>query len=180
MFIKVLDDVISEQYSFFLFEQVTKFSWTFVPNLSYGTSDNYDAAGFSYTFFLDEKYNRKEPKTIFNAEYNYVIPLILESFGKFNIKATINNVLRSRVRLTLNREKSVIEDRHTDYSFDHLVLLYYMNTTDGDTILFDGDKIVERISPKRGRCVLFDGKITHASSSSTLAPRAVINTNIIL
>jgi 2OG-Fe(II) oxygenase superfamily len=80
----------------------------------------------------------------------------------------------------LNRQVSTIEDKHVDYNFPHLVLLYYVNTTDGDTILYDNNnEIAERISPKRGRCVLFDGLTLHASSSSTLAPRLVLNTNVL-
>jgi hypothetical protein len=161
--IKVLDDVISNKYSQFLFDEIVKVPWTFVPNLSYGNTDNYDAAGFSYSFYLHENFNRKEKR----------------AFDAFGLNATIENVFRSRVRLTLNREKSIAEDRHVDYNFSHLVLLYYINTTDGNTVLYDGDTIIESISPKRGRCVLFDGSIVHASSSSTLAPRLVLNTNII-
>lgn len=177
--IKVLDDVISNKYSQFLFDEIVKVPWTFVPNLSYGNTDNYDAAGFSYSFYLHENFNRKEKRTIENPEYKYVAPMLLSAFDAFGLNATIENVFRSRVRLTLNREKSIAEDRHVDYNFSHLVLLYYINTTDGNTVLYDGDTIIESIPPKRGRCVLFDGSIVHASSSSTLAPRLVLNTNII-
>lgn len=178
--IDVIDGVISEKYSQYIFDQVTTLPWTFVPNLSYGETDNYDAAGFSYSFYLHENYNKAERKTIKTEQYNYIIPLLLEAMSKFKLNATINNVFRSRARLTLNRETSKIEGRHIDYNFNHLVLLYYINTTDGDTVLFDGDTVLERISPKRGRCVLFDGSIQHASSSSTLSPRVVLNNNIIL
>ncbi len=178
--IQVIDNVISEKYSQFIFDQTVTLPWTFVPNLSYGNTDNYDAAGFSYSFYLHKKFNNKEEKTIHTEQYNYIIPLLLEAISKFNLNATIDNVFRSRARLTLNRERSKIEDKHVDYNFNHLVILYYINTTDGDTILYDGDKIIERVTPKRGRCVLFDGSIQHASSSSTLSPRIVLNNNIIL
>lgn len=180
MFIKVCDNVISEKYSQYLFEEVVQLPWSFVPNLSYGNTENYDAAGFSFTYFLDKKFNAKEPKDIKSAEYKYIVPLILQSFDVFGLDVNISSVFRSRVRFTLNRTESVIEDRHVDYNFPHLVLLYYFNSTDGDTVLFKDDKIVERITPKRGRCVLFDGQIQHASSSSTLAPRLVLNNNIML
>jgi hypothetical protein len=178
--IQVIDNVISDKYSQFIFDQTVILPWTFVPNLSYGQKDNYDSAGFSYSFYLHKKFNNKEEKTIHTEQYNYIIPLLLEAISKFNLNATIDNVFRSRARLTLNRERSKIEDKHIDYNFNHLVILYYINTTDGDTVLYDGENIIERITPKRGRCVLFDGSIQHASSSSTLSPRIVLNNNIIL
>lgn len=176
--IKIADNTISEKYSKFLFDETVKLPWTFVPNLSYGNRENYDSAGFSFLFHLDKKFNSKEDKTVTASEYNYVIPLILSAFDRFGLNQSIETVFRSRVRLTLNRPTSVIEDPHVDYKTPHLVLLYYINTTDGDTVLYQGDKIIERITPKRGRSVLFDGSIVHASSSSTLAPRLVLNTNI--
>jgi hypothetical protein len=178
--IKVIDNVISDKYSQFLFDRIANVPWTFVPNLSYGQTDNYDSAGFSYSFFLHENYNQKEKKHISTPEYNYIIPLLLEGFTKFNLNLSIEQVFRCRARLTLNRETSKIEDKHIDYNFPHLVFLYYINTTDGNTVLYENDQIIEQISPKRGRGVLFDGKILHASSSSTLSPRIVLNTNILL
>lgn len=182
MFYRVLDDVISDKYSMFLFENLTKVDWKFVPNLSYGNTDNYDSAGFSKLLFLQKQFNNTEDKkTIISQEYSFVLPMILESFEKFRLDCDLSNVFRSRVRLTLNKPISKEEDIHIDYSFPHLVLIYYVNTTDGDTVLYDENKkVINRISPKRGRCVLFDGLIKHASSSSTLSPRMIINTNIIV
>lgn len=178
--IKVIDNVISEKYSNFIFEESVKLPWTFVPNLSYGNTDNFDSAGFSYTYFLDKqyKYGNEEKFTTRTKEYSYIIPLLLECFDKLNLPATIDNVFRCRARLTLNKQVSKVEDKHIDFNFPHLVLLYYINNTDGDTYLFENDVIVEKIQPRRGRCVLFDGLTLHASSSSTLSPRIVLNTNL--
>jgi len=182
MFYRVIDNTISEKYSMFLFDKLTKTDWKFVPNLSYGNTDNYDSAGFSRLLYLKKEFdNSEDKKTTINPEYNYVVPMILEAFDKFELNCDISNVFRSRVRLTLNKAESKEEDVHVDYNFPHLVLIYYINTTDGDTILYDNNlKILDRISPKRGRCVLFDGNIKHASSSSTLSPRMIINTNILM
>lgn len=178
--IKVIDNFISEKYSQYLFDQTARLPWTFVPNLSYGESGNYDSAGFSCSLFLRQDYNKKENKTVVAPEYNYVAPMLLEGFDKLQLNATLDNVFRCRARLTLNRETSRVDDKHIDYNFPHLVFLYYINTTDGDTVIYENDKVVERIQPKRGRGVLFDGSMLHASSSSTLSPRIVLNTNILL
>lgn len=177
--IKILDDVISDKYSMFLFDRIANLPWTFVPNLSYGNGENYNSAGFSYSFYLHENYNQKEKVTISKPEYNYIIPLFFDAFEKFSLNLSLENIFRCRSRLTLNKEKSSIEDKHIDYSFPHLVLLYYVNTTDGDTVLYQGNEVIERVAPKRRRCVLFDGSMYHASSSSTLSPRIVLNTNIL-
>jgi hypothetical protein len=180
MLVKVIDNVISNRYSQFIFEEIVKLKWTFVPNLSYSNSNNTDHAGFSYNFYLDKNYSHCNEE-IRSNEYNYVIPLLLTALEKFDLDVSINQIFRSRVRLTMQRDRSIIEDKHRDYNFQHLVLLYYVNSTDGDTVLFDNNgNILEKISPRRGRCVLFDGSIEHASSTSTLSPRIVLNNNILI
>lgn len=176
--IRVIDNVISEKYSQFLFEEIVKLKWTFVPNLSYSENNSTDNCGFSYNFFLAKNLSSDNIEKKLE-EYHYIKPLLLDAFEKFGLNVGVENVVRCRARLTVQKHQEIIEDKHNDYSFPHLVLIYYINTTDGDTVLFEKDQIVERVSPKRGRCILFDGNILHASSSSTLSPRIVLNTNII-
>jgi len=177
MFFKVIDNVISDRYSLFLFDKILKLKWSFVPNLSHSNRNDTDYAGFSYNFYngsiITGGASTVEP------EYNYLIPMLLEAFDKFELNTNLDNIFRCRARLTIQKEKEIIESAHIDYTIPHLVLLYYINNTDGDTVFFDNDKIVERIQPKRGRCLLFDGSIVHSSSSSTLSPRIVLNTNIL-
>lgn len=180
--IKVLDNVISEKYSYHLFEECCKLKWTFVPDISYGSEAERSVPGFSYSFFLDKEFNNYETVTIKEPEYSLVTPMLLEAFDKLGTPFTIKDVFRSRARLTIDRpelpEDKRIDNKHIDYKTKHLVLIYYVNSTDGDTIFFEGDKIIERITPRRSRVVLFDGSIVHASSTSSLSPRIIINNNI--
>ena len=64
-----------------------------------------------------------------------------------------------------------------------IVFLYYVSDSDGDTFFFDdklGLNIKERVSPKKGRAVLFDGYHIHASSPPQKhKSRCVINANIL-
>lgn len=81
--------------------------------------------------------------------------------------------------------------------FHILWLIYYVNDCDGDTVIFDQflevpslDKdeemlqsntwtVKERIEPKMGRLVVFDGRYYHASSFTKTQPyRCVINMNL--
>ena len=43
---------------------------------------------------------------------------------------------------------------------------------------FDGDKIVESVTPKKGRCVIFDGLIPHGAGIPSKGPRCIINYNL--
>jgi len=65
---------------------------------------------------------------------------------------------------------------HQDLPGAHTVVIYYVNDADGDTVFFDNNRqIVKRVTPKKGRVVMFDGKILHAGSPSTTGPRCLVN-----
>ena len=67
---------------------------------------------------------------------------------------------------------------HTDRPEEHLGLIYYVNDSDGDTIFFAGDRELQRVSPKKGRIVIFDGNTLHAGGFPTDNPRCIVNYNL--
>jgi hypothetical protein len=68
-------------------------------------------------------------------------------------------------------------DKHDLNPFS--VIVYYVNDTDGETVLYRDDKTeLARISPKKGRCVVFDGNIYHKAGMPTIDIRCIINYNL--
>jgi hypothetical protein len=77
---------------------------------------------------------------------------------------------------------------HTDQQYDHNVLLYYVNDSDGDTFIFNEKRndnfdeltVMERVSPKKGAAILFDGNNFHASSNPFASTKRItLNFNFI-
>jgi len=73
---------------------------------------------------------------------------------------------------------------HIDSNENHWVLLYYVNDSDGCTIIFENSDLtvtLDKIQPKKGRFVLFPGHLYHAGQfpehSST---RIVLNYNLLI
>tara|TARA_B100001142_G_C14023996_1_gene535466 strand:+ start:27 stop:365 length:339 start_codon:yes stop_codon:yes gene_type:complete len=105
-----------------------------------------------------------------------------------------------RANLTLPNKTSTLDHHmpHIDSFFEHWNAIYYVNDSDGDTVIFnetnddyDAGKddimriqsndftIKQRIEPKQGRVVIFPGKYYHSSSFCKDSPyRAVINMNL--
>jgi hypothetical protein len=83
---------------------------------------------------------------------------------------------------------------HIDRYMPHETCIYYINSTDGDTVLFDqkyDDSLAKdendsskksqytRITPTQGRAVLFDGMQYHAGNPSKTNLRFVLNVNYV-
>ncbi len=97
----------------------------------------------------------------------------------------VDFILRSQFDMTLRTpNEGYIHPVHIDYNseFPHISSIIYMNDTDGDTILFnetsagmsekESDKvgindltIRQRVKPKKGRIIIFDGSIFHTGCS---------------
>ena len=57
---------------------------------------------------------------------------------------------------------------HVDWDFEHYTMLYYVNDSDGPTIIYDESaNMVDKIEPVKGRVLIFSGDTIHASSSPT-------------
>ena len=79
-----------------------------------------------------------------------------------------------------------------DIPQDHYACVYYLNDSDGDTIIYEQNKhdtvagsnnveLVEhaRVTPKKGRLVMFDGARYHCSSQPKESYRCIINFDLV-
>ena len=68
---------------------------------------------------------------------------------------------------------------HVDTDEEHVVLLYYVNDSDGDNYFYKKEnnelKIIHKETPKKGKLILMDGNLIHASSSPSKGLRSTIN-----
>ena len=170
-FIKILDNVIpntlaDEIESFILFSG--KIEWYFQPNISGVQSDM--IPGFSHIIW-------SPPNSEVDISHMYFINQILYKMANVT-NSIIYDCYQCRLFLQVPSNKSLSTDLsiHTDLDFPHYVCLYYVNDSDGDTIFYDNNKeIIKKISPKKGRVVLFDGDIFHTASIPSKNIRCVVN-----
>lgn len=155
--------------------------------------------GFSHTFFKKDK---ATCKTLLGKK-NLLDLFIQYTESHFNVK--VNDPLRLTCMFSLPSDKITNSNYllpHIDYFMPHNTLLYYVNTVEGDTIIFE-DKaefkenyshleyeqllklvdnfsaktIAKRISPIQGKAVLFDGLKFHSGNIPKTSERFVINFN---
>ncbi len=108
------------------------------------------------------------------SEFSHIPHSIVQALG---LEKT--DILRAKANMLARDNAACVHPKHVDEPNAHLVMVYYVNDADGDTCLFKGAEISQRISPKRGRAVIFDGRTYHASSSPVAARfRTVVNINL--
>jgi hypothetical protein len=188
----VLDNLLPESYVQELEKVFTDqyFPWFYHRTISYGDKtldDKFinhdeklkDTDAFIHGFLLNGQRN---------SEYFGVVRPILFFLEK-HLEFKINNILRIR-GVFVNKNPGFgdyINIPHVDIEMPHTTMIYYINDSDGDTIIFeekfkdtvDCAKKTEafRVSPKRGRIVVFDGTRYHTGSVPKVNNRMLINFN---
>ena len=182
--ILVFDDIIDKQsqkqIQHILFDKVR---WQFVADVT-KPDNKQQRPGFSYYFITD--------KTNVFDYHKDVLKIIDAACQKINFKRQDCLQGRSFLQLPLNLKDRNIDAPHVDADLEHLVVLYYVNDSDGDTVIYENtfkgyDKVPhfnelkekQRVTPKAGRVVIFNGKHWHTSCQPEHKVRCIINYNLI-
>ena len=184
----IFDDVVSTDYQDYIEHVIYQQDWFYKPTLSantiLGEKENFtDIPGFVNVFYNNNGITNQ-------WLYNVSMPLAYICCNKVNVK--LNSIYFGRTFLqqpvTTHHGMS---NPHVDMqNFDHMVCLYYVKDSDGDTVFFDKKSesnerpsfasynIIEQVSPKKGRVVVFNGRIYHANYLPQNNLRSVINMNL--
>ena len=189
--IKVIDDIIDKEYQEnikTLFYKNQHFSWFYVDDITNKDKGLQRRPGFRHGFVTGGK-------SVSNC-WPLIQPLAKAIADKINVKGDVIEA-RSFLQLPLNQKfiGSGVDTPHIDTNIPHTVFLYYVNTTDGETVIYDYKskikdkeivdvpffediKVLKKVKPKQGRCVIFDGSYWHTSVQPKKDVRAIINFNI--
>ena len=93
---------------------------------------------------------------------------------------------RSFLQFPLNLDSTDDDTPHIDLSEGdrHIVVLYYVVTSDGDTVIYnertesDNYTVKQKVRPKQGRVVIFDGGLYHTAQQALKNIRCVVNYNL--
>lgn len=175
-FIKTYDNLIHpsivDQIENLLLSTPSPITYSYIKNITGGGDKPHQyIPAFSYSFIVQEP-------PIFTPPHFFLSHILYKLADSLNIQ--INNILKGRSFLQTPSPTPSPNSIHVDFDFPHWVCLYYVNDSDGDTILFDdNNNEIQRVSPKKGRIVFFDGSIKHCSSSPSKTARSIINFNFI-
>ena len=124
------------------------------------------------------------PSELSSSFHDLFTELIQNPCGKSRLENVRVIQGRSFCQLPINSEAVSVDTPHIDTKDDHFVMLYYVCDSDGDTIIYnetvesENYTIQQRITPKQGRVVLFDGAYYHTAEQPLNNIRCVVNYNL--
>jgi hypothetical protein len=175
---KIIDDIVSKDYQRELAEAVKNTSWNYTDSVTFSSNDK--NSGF-YRMVYGLSNDPEEDPIMDPHLYNLLLPLLNQSFEKFDV--VVEQIYRMKLGLFVKHQADSFDvlhhEPHVDGYEPHLTMLYYFMNSDGPTYIFDDYKrIIDKVDPKMGRCVLMSGDTYHASSPPRkFNRRIVLNVN---
>lgn len=191
---KKIDKFLPEKYVYDIEEIVKDLPMYYSINTSYAPEDKHfeywndqlakstivDNGQFTHAVFHKGE--------IFSKYYGLLYPILYLFAEKAGI--VVNEIVRIKINLLL-RDKTFTKE---NYNFPHSdrdgknVFVYYINDSDGDTVLFNefdnlktipnNFTVYDRITPQRGSGAFFESMRFHASCNPAITQhRYVINFN---
>ena len=147
-----------------MFGPQKNFPWYFAKDVSLSNNRKQQRPALFHSFVLS-KYN-------VNSDFFDMVKPIVKN----------KNVIQARsiLQLPLNEKllKKDFDTPHIDFKDPHLVYLYYVVDSDGQTLFLKNKKVIKKIKPKQGRLVIFNGNIYHTAEQPEKGKRCVINFNV--
>lgn len=155
------------------------FPWYFNPC---ATTDDFPF----FSHVIIDRYDPKKEELKINSNMFDFFNNVLTRFISNN-KIEIKQITRMSLNLTYPNCNYKSGDPHVDHDFKHKIIMFYLNKTDGDTIIYDkkfnGKNILDKkkplkikklIKPELGKIVCWDGDYYHAATYPKTNNRRVV------
>jgi len=159
------------------------FPWFYLEDVTAaGDADSQHRSGLGHQYV---EFDGQSPGITVSDYHELFIPLL----KKVGLKCGIRNVSilqgRSFLQFPIQKKRGEPDLPHIDINDKiHIVGLYYVIDSDGDTVIYNERKesktytVKERVTPKQGRIVIFDGGLYHTAEQPLNNTRCIVNYNI--
>ena len=192
--IQIIDNFLPDSYYLDLRNLLfsPKFPWFYTSDLSYGKeSNNFLQRWQQHDKKIKDTYGfthiARDQIDIDSPYFEFFKPIAY--FLEERLQEKINNVYRIRAVMTCKDPSfgEYYNVPHVDIPIPHKTLIYYINDSDGDTVIFKerwfgkndytAKTIAKTITPKANRAVIFEGIRYHTGSVPSNNNRVLININ---
>jgi hypothetical protein len=190
--ILVIDDFIDKDYQEDIKEQLMgdprlddePFPWFYIDDVTAAFEEgNQGRPGLSHVYV---EYNDDKTSDIVSDFHDLFIPMLELACETLEVPSARIVQGRSFLQFPLNLKSRDDDTPHIDLDEGerHIVVLYYVKDSDGDTVIYnertesDTYTVKQRVTPKQGRVVIFDGGQYHTAQQAINKVRCIVNYNL--
>ena len=187
--ILVIDDFVSLEYQEKIKQELmgvnNDFPWFYIEDVTAaGDFDSQHRPAMSHQYVSVDDDDVSEVKSLYHHLFT---PMLSKACQYLKIPEAEIIQGRSFLQLPLkNIDTSIVDSPHIDLDpgDEHTVVLYYVNDSDGDTIIYNEREESstytekQRVTPKQGRVVIFDGRQYHTAQQPSNGTRCIVNYNL--
>ena len=170
---KIIENVLPVEEADWLENMcLTQGQWLFLPDSSHkDVKDRKLWPSMSLPVFCVES-----DRPVQNKQWLDQMDVLVHTFAIAS-KCNPSKLRRIRFGMYFPIDPGVSHEPHIDTSYKHIVMLYYVNDSDGDTYFYEKGIVKDKVSPKKNTAVVFDGNTYHASSNPSKDVRITLNLN---
>ena len=185
--ILVIDDFIDLEYQEKIKDNLmgdNSFPWYYIDDVTAAYEEgNQGRPGLSHVYVeLDDD----DSSEIISDFHHLFIPMLQYACHYLNMPTGKILQGRSFMQFPLNLKSKEADTPHIDLDEgeEHIVVLYYVIDSDGDTVIYNERKKSltytekQRVTPKQGRVVIFEGGQYHTAEQPTKGTRCIVNYNL--
>mgnify|MGYP001229029489 CR=1 FL=1 len=186
--ILVIDDFISLEYQEKIKQELlgleNNFPWIYTEDVTgAGDYDSQHRAALGHQYVEIDDDNKSEITSVY---HHLFIPMLSKACQHLKMPEVEVLQGRSFLQFPLNLNSSKDDTPHIDLDEgdEHVVVLYYVISADGDTIIYNErtESLTytekQRVTPKQGRVVIFDGGQYHTAQQPKNGVRCIVNYNL--
>ena len=160
------------------------FPWHYIDDVTAAfEDDNQGRPGLSHVYI---EYNDDGTSDVVSDFHDLFIPMLELACETLEVPSARIVQGRSFLQFPLNLESEDDDTPHIDLDEGerHIVVLYYVKDSDGDTIIYnqrtesDTYTVKQKVTPKQGRVVIFDGGQYHTAQQAINSVRCIVNYNL--
>jgi hypothetical protein len=160
------------------------FPWHYIDDVTAAfEDDNQGRPGLSHVYI---EYNDDKTSDIVSDFHDLFIPLLELACDTLEVTSARIIQGRSFLQFPLNLKSTEDDTPHIDLDEGerHIVVLYYVQDSDGDTVIYnqrtesDTYTVKQKVTPKQGRVVIFDGGQYHTAQQAINKVRCIVNYNL--
>jgi len=174
---KIIDNALPESLADFVEDITTRFEfqWSYVDD----SSGNIEDGKRKFPAFAKPLYNYHDRNQIVDKDNFIRFEPIIQILGTVAEISKESYITRARFGMHIpDSSWDSYHGPHIDQRDKHTVVLYYVNDSSGDTYFFDEKlEVIDSVSPKKNRLIVFEGGTSHASSYPQSGQRITLNLN---